>query len=343
VLRHRKASAGGGKQGRGNAIVEPLAARILATARRTSSGAGARAADVGFEYPNPARPDPEPAGERADTDTPLFERFLVDSSRLVAAVAVGRRRARFPPRAQPVLSYFNYHQETIASFISNAASDLAADYGTGQRGQTQSGVIEGRSLEGFPWGEEPPDWVRGDAYLAPNELERTLTLGGIESLDCPGGERGDPEDATDIGESHADKHVPASYSRRRSTTGAASPSAQGRGAPASGAARQRGHVAGRRSEPRRLINGPNSGVVARLGAERFARRHIRGHTGHVVLLTEERRRGLASGCSDLVSRGSVKPLGTGGPEAPRSLRFEPGGWSTKDFASDSSRRPEMPR
>ena len=39
----------------------------------------------------------------------------------------------------PILSYFNFHQATIAGFLTNGGADLAADYGTGQRGQTQIG------------------------------------------------------------------------------------------------------------------------------------------------------------------------------------------------------------
>ena len=81
------------------------------------------------------------------------------------------------------------------------------------------------------------------------------------------------------------------------------------------------------SEPRRVSTGPNSGVVARLGAESVALRHIRGHTGDVVLLTEERRRRMRIG------RALV----------PYSLPFELGGRSDEFFTSDSSRRPEMPR
>jgi phospholipid/cholesterol/gamma-HCH transport system substrate-binding protein len=133
---------------------------------------------------------------------PALERTLREAEPLAEGLHV------FFPELNPILSFFNYHQQTIASFISNGASDLAADYGTGQRGQTQIGIIEGRSLEGYPWGQEPPDWSRGNAYLAPNALERALTLGGIESYDCPGGERRDPEDATDLGEMNGDKRAP---------------------------------------------------------------------------------------------------------------------------------------
>jgi phospholipid/cholesterol/gamma-HCH transport system substrate-binding protein len=140
---------------------------------------------------------------RAGRDgVPALQRTLREAEPLAEGLHV------FLPELNPILSYFNYHQQTIASFISNAASDLAADYGTGQRGQTQIAILEDRSLQPFPWGQEPPDWVRGNAYMAPNGLERALTLGGIESFDCPAGERRDPEDATAVGQTNADKRVP---------------------------------------------------------------------------------------------------------------------------------------
>jgi phospholipid/cholesterol/gamma-HCH transport system substrate-binding protein len=113
----------------------------------------------------------------------------------------------FFPELNPILAYFNYHQQTIAGFISNAASDLAADYGTGQNGQTQIGLIDGRSFEGFPQGQSF-DWARGNAYMAPNALARALVLGGVESFNCPKGERRDPEDATEVGQSAEDKRPP---------------------------------------------------------------------------------------------------------------------------------------
>jgi phospholipid/cholesterol/gamma-HCH transport system substrate-binding protein len=112
------------------------------------------------------------------------------------------------PELNPILSYFNFHQTTIAAFISNAGFDLAADYGTGQRGQTQIGIVEDRSFQPYEYGGEPPEWARGNAYLHPNSLMRALKLGTIESFRCPGGERTAPEDALQPGESHDDKRAP---------------------------------------------------------------------------------------------------------------------------------------
>jgi virulence factor Mce-like protein len=114
----------------------------------------------------------------------------------------------FFPELNPILSFFNFHQTTIAGFITNGGADLAADYGTGQRGQTQMGIIEGRSFEPFKYGDNPPDWVRGNAYMHPNSLMRALKLGTIESFKCPAGELRQPNDATEPGQSHEDKRAP---------------------------------------------------------------------------------------------------------------------------------------
>jgi phospholipid/cholesterol/gamma-HCH transport system substrate-binding protein len=146
--------------------------------------------------------DLDPLVKAGRSGVPALERTLREAEPLAEGLHV------FFPELNPILSYLNYHQQTVAGFISNGASDLASDYGTGQRGQTQIGILEGRSLEEFPYGEEPPDWARGNSYLAPNALGRALTLGGVESFDCPGGERRDPEDALGVGQMNADKRAP---------------------------------------------------------------------------------------------------------------------------------------
>ena len=70
------------------------------------------------------------------------------------------------------------------------------------------GIIEGRSFEAFKYGDKPPAWARGNAYLQPNSLGRALVLGGIESFKCPDGELKYAEDALKPGESHEDKLAP---------------------------------------------------------------------------------------------------------------------------------------
>jgi phospholipid/cholesterol/gamma-HCH transport system substrate-binding protein len=136
------------------------------------------------------------------TGVPALERTLREAEPLTEALHT------FFPELNPILSYMNFHQTTIAAFMTNGGADLAADYGTGQRGQTQIGIIEGRSFEAFKHGEPPPEWARGNAYLHPNSLMRALKLGGIESFSCPGGERKYPEDATKPGQDSEAKRAP---------------------------------------------------------------------------------------------------------------------------------------
>ena len=136
------------------------------------------------------------------TGVPALERTLREAEPLAEGLHT------FFPELNPILSYLNFHQTTVAAFITNAGADLAADYGTGQRGQAQMGIIEGRSFEPFKYGTDPPDWVRGNAYLHPNSLMRALKLGGIESFKCPAGKLDHPEDALKPGEDHEDKRAP---------------------------------------------------------------------------------------------------------------------------------------
>jgi hypothetical protein len=68
----------------------------------------------------------------------------------------------------------------------------------------------------------------------------------------------------------------------------------------------------------------------------------RMHTGLVVPLMEERRRGPDHGVSDLVSRGPVSH-DTARPAALSPPPLELDGFSTDVLQSDSSSRLEMPR
>ena len=129
---------------------------------------------------------------------PDLERFLEGGEPLFEAGHV------FLPELNPVLAELNFHQQTVASFISNAAADLVGDFG-GQRYQTQVAIIEPKSFLGFPAHERPPDEI-GNAYLEPNNLSRAPAVGTHEAFDCKpaGGERPDPVD----GPLPSDKRAP---------------------------------------------------------------------------------------------------------------------------------------
>jgi phospholipid/cholesterol/gamma-HCH transport system substrate-binding protein len=81
----------------------------------------------------------------------------------------------------------------VVGFLQNGAPDVSGHAG-GHRYQTNVGVIEPSSFNRWL---RRPDSERGNAYMAPNALQRAIALGTIESLDCTpsGGEKPDPNDA----------------------------------------------------------------------------------------------------------------------------------------------------
>ena len=93
----------------------------------------------------------------------------------------------------PILSYFNFHQATLAGFISNAAPDLSGDFG-GDRYQVNVGIIEST---GFQRHMKRPDSERGNAYLRRTRSSAPSRSARFESFDCApsGGEKRNAEDA----------------------------------------------------------------------------------------------------------------------------------------------------
>lgn len=130
----------------------------------------------------------DPIVEASREGVPDLGRFVNGAEPVVEAAHT------FFPELNPILSYLNFHQATVAGFLSNAAADLIGDFG-GERYQTQIGMVDPRSLE------RPltrPDFERGNAYTAPNAYTRAFAIGGIESFDCKpsGGEVREPEDSS---------------------------------------------------------------------------------------------------------------------------------------------------
>lgn len=97
----------------------------------------------------------------------------------------------------PILSYANFHQATIAGFLANAGPDLNGDWGTGEKVQVQVGPIDERSFEPT---STSPVWERGNAYLQPNAISRALSLGTFESLSCKPTGQGELHDPDDTGD-----------------------------------------------------------------------------------------------------------------------------------------------
>ena len=102
----------------------------------------------------------------------------------------------FFPELNPILSLVNFHQATVAGFITNAAADL-----TGPAGQARRRPLPDpdrrhqRAL--FDRLTRRPARENGNAYSAPNATNRGWPLGvHRESFDCKpsGGERKNPDD-----------------------------------------------------------------------------------------------------------------------------------------------------
>jgi phospholipid/cholesterol/gamma-HCH transport system substrate-binding protein len=106
----------------------------------------------------------------------------------------------------PIISYLNFHQTTVAGFLQNGGPDVSGQAG-GNRYQTNVAIIEDSSF--MRWLNRP-DFERGNAYMQPNAVQRSIALGTIESFDCPGGVQRDPEDAEEVPapEKNVQKRVP---------------------------------------------------------------------------------------------------------------------------------------
>ena len=202
--------------------------------------------------------DLDPLIKAGDRSLPELERILRGAEPVFRGLNV------FLDELNPILSYGNFHQARIAGFITNAASDISGDNG-GERYQTNVGLIEPRSFMRF---ETRPDFDRGNAYLQPNALNRTLALGGYESIDCApaGGEKPNPDDNLDDPNpltKNSGKRPGllrgAEVALRRQGGPAPAP---GPGAQQAGAAGRRGHA---RRRPERLDERPSpaaTGLIA---------------------------------------------------------------------------------
>ena len=136
--------------------------------------------------------DLDPLIKAGRTGIPDLEKFLRAGEPVFEAAHV------FFPELNPILSLANFHQATVAGFISNGGYDLTGAQGKdgSSRYQTQIGVINARSFDRFT---RRPSRERGNAYLAPNALNRVPSLGTFESFDCKpaGGELKNPDDNLD--------------------------------------------------------------------------------------------------------------------------------------------------
>jgi phospholipid/cholesterol/gamma-HCH transport system substrate-binding protein len=121
--------------------------------------------------------DLDPLIKESKTGLPAAARFLTGAAPAFEGLHT------FLPELNPIISYANYHQMTIAGFISQGAAALAG--GGPEQGQEhyfpQMGIINDVSLA---IRQSRPPFERANAYYAPNALERLRPLGTIESFDC---------------------------------------------------------------------------------------------------------------------------------------------------------------
>jgi hypothetical protein len=131
--------------------------------------------------------DLNPLIKASETGVPDLTRVLKGAEPVLESAHL------FFPELNPILSLLNFHQGTVAGFITNASADLNAKPG-GQRVQTQIAIIDPKTA--FSSTRTRPINERGNAYLEPNGLLRAPALGTFESFDCKpeGGQLRDPVD-----------------------------------------------------------------------------------------------------------------------------------------------------
>jgi phospholipid/cholesterol/gamma-HCH transport system substrate-binding protein len=108
----------------------------------------------------------------------------------------------FLDELNPILSYFNFNQEVITTFMASPASALAGHEPFGDliprnHYLPQIAAIDGRSFERYT---RRPPYDRGNAYIAPNAYARAAALGAVETFgSCANTGRGEVRDPQDAG------------------------------------------------------------------------------------------------------------------------------------------------
>ncbi len=85
--------------------------------------------------------DLDPVIRASRTGLPDLERFLE------AGEPVFEAAHAFFPELNPILSLLSFEQSRVAGFISNGGSNLAGNFGSGNRTQAQIGMINANSFD----------------------------------------------------------------------------------------------------------------------------------------------------------------------------------------------------
>jgi phospholipid/cholesterol/gamma-HCH transport system substrate-binding protein len=117
-----------------------------------------------------------PLVRAGDRGAPALERTLKEAGPVLDNLHP------FLQQLNPILSLFNFYQQTVAGFLDFAGANLAGKWADGQRVQAVVTVLDGRSFESHR--DATPFWARGNSYLQPNTYDRAIPLGVIESFTC---------------------------------------------------------------------------------------------------------------------------------------------------------------
>jgi virulence factor Mce-like protein len=123
----------------------------------------------------------DPVITESERNLPAAQRFLKGAKPLFPALHT------YLPELNPVLSYINYSQETLANFIHSAAASLNAtmpslSVNEGPRHYLRQFSIS--NTRGIQLSQTRPTYERGNSYPLPNYLKRMRPLGMTEAFDC---------------------------------------------------------------------------------------------------------------------------------------------------------------
>jgi virulence factor Mce-like protein len=123
----------------------------------------------------------DPVITESKENLPAAQRFLEGAEPLFGALHT------YLPEFNPVISFLNYYQETVSSFIHQAAGSLNGTMppltpNEGPRHYLRQFSIS--NTRGTSLGNTRPTYERGNAYGAPNYIKRYRAFGMFESFDC---------------------------------------------------------------------------------------------------------------------------------------------------------------
>ena len=137
----------------------------------------------------------DPIITESERNLPAAERFLKGAKPVFPALHT------YLPQLNPIVSFLNYQQETVANFIHSASGSLNAALPPLNENEGRRHYLRQYSITGtrtLALTGTRPTWDRGNAYPLPNYLKRFRPLGMTETFDCKNtgiqGDRGQKPD-----------------------------------------------------------------------------------------------------------------------------------------------------